>query len=157
MRYRSRGLIRNIISITSLRNQEKTGINLQEPACRWRSKRHLHCILGTHNSVLNRKLRQDYGAYAFRRHNAAKGKKFVIIVRMGCGGKNHSGSPEIREQVFQVIFFRFLRHSLLQSLFLNFTCGLGSLHKAIPGNDNLLFTGRETGINGLVELTNLYF
>ena len=48
----------------------------------------------THNSVLNRKLRQDYGAYAFRnytalrqRHNAAKGKKFVIIVYADAAGK----------------------------------------------------------------------
>ena len=60
----------------------------------------------THNSVLNRKLRQDYGAYAFRnytalrqRHNAAKGKKFVIIVYADAAGKIIPGiSPEIREQ-----------------------------------------------------------
>lgn len=60
----------------------------------------------THNSVLNRKLRQDYGAYAFRnyaalreRHNAAKGKKLTIIVYADAAGKIIPGiSPEIREQ-----------------------------------------------------------
>ena len=60
----------------------------------------------THNSVLNRKLRKNYGAYAFRnyaalreRRNAAKGKKLTIIVYADAAGKIIPGiSPEIREQ-----------------------------------------------------------
>lgn len=57
----------------------------------------------TYDSYLNEKLRQDYGAYAFRNYVSAgskTGKKLEAILYADAAGKIIPGiSPEIREQL----------------------------------------------------------
>ena len=57
----------------------------------------------TYDSYLNEKLRQDYGAYAFRNYVSAgmkTGKKFKAILYADAAGKIIPGlAPKIREQI----------------------------------------------------------